>query len=41
MSVVVTGAAGFLGRALVVSLAADGIAGRRRRPPPGPRTAPA
>ena len=40
MSVVVTGAAGFLGRALVASLAADGIAviAVDRRPP---RTVPA
>jgi nucleoside-diphosphate-sugar epimerase len=39
MSVVVTGAAGFLGRALVASLAADGIpvvAVDRRPPPHGP-----
>ena len=39
MSVVVTGAAGFLGRALVASLAADGIpvvAVDRRPPPDGP-----
>jgi nucleoside-diphosphate-sugar epimerase len=37
MSVVVTGAAGFLGRALVASLAADGIpvVAVDRRPPPG------
>ena len=39
MAVVVTGAAGFLGRALVAALAADGtavVAVDRRRPPAGP-----
>ena len=42
MSVVVTGAAGFLGRALVASLAADGIAvvAVDRRPPPAAPASP-
>jgi nucleoside-diphosphate-sugar epimerase len=43
MSVVVTGAAGFLGRALVASLVTDGIpvvAVDRRPPPDGPGTTP-